>query len=82
MIGLPTEKDEDVAGIAQTGGRLRAHRQARSASDADVTVSRQLARAQAAHAVSVVRDGLDRRDPAQAAAAARRRRASERVDLK
>ena len=82
MIGLPTETDEDVAGIAQTGGRLKRAGQARSASDADVTVSVSLARAQAAHAVPVVRDGLDRRDPAQAAAAARRWRAQERVDLK
>lgn len=38
MIGLPTETDEDVAGIAQTGGRLkRLGRQIRS--DAEVTVS-------------------------------------------
>jgi radical SAM-linked protein len=38
MIGLPTETDEDVLGIAQTGGRLkRRGRQIRS--DADVTVS-------------------------------------------
>ena len=38
MIGLPTEADEDVAGIAQTGGRLkRLGRKIRS--DADVTVS-------------------------------------------
>src|SRR5438067_6290651 len=38
MIGLPTETDEDVAGIAQTGGRLkRLGRRIRR--DADVTVS-------------------------------------------
>ena len=38
MIGLPTETDEDVAGIAQTGGRLkRLGREIRK--DADVTVS-------------------------------------------
>jgi radical SAM family uncharacterized protein/radical SAM-linked protein len=38
MIGLPTETDEDVAGIAQTGGRLkRLGKQIRR--DADVTVS-------------------------------------------
>jgi radical SAM family uncharacterized protein/radical SAM-linked protein len=38
MIGLPTETDEDVAGIAQTGGRLkRLGRKIRR--DADVTVS-------------------------------------------
>jgi radical SAM family uncharacterized protein/radical SAM-linked protein len=38
MIGLPTETDEDVAGIAQTGGRLRRlGRKIRK--DADVTVS-------------------------------------------
>ncbi|HZS38752.1 MAG TPA: TIGR03960 family B12-binding radical SAM protein [Polyangia bacterium] len=38
MIGLPTETDEDVAGIAQTGGRLkRLGRKIRK--DADVTVS-------------------------------------------
>ncbi|MEO6953076.1 MAG: TIGR03960 family B12-binding radical SAM protein, partial [Polyangia bacterium] len=38
MIGLPTETDEDVAGIPQTGGRLkRRGRQFRR--DADVTVS-------------------------------------------
>ena len=38
MIGLPTEGDEDVAGIAQTGGRLkRLGRKIRK--DADVTVS-------------------------------------------
>jgi radical SAM-linked protein len=38
MIGLPTETDEDVAGIAQTGGRLkRMGRRIRK--DADVTVS-------------------------------------------
>jgi radical SAM family uncharacterized protein/radical SAM-linked protein len=38
MIGLPTEADEDVAGIAQTGGRLkRLGRKIRR--DADVTVS-------------------------------------------
>ncbi len=38
MIGLPTEQDEDVAGIAQTGGRLRRlGRKFRQ--DADVTVS-------------------------------------------
>jgi radical SAM-linked protein len=38
MIGLPTETDEDVLGIAQTGGRLkRLGRKLRS--DADVTVS-------------------------------------------
>jgi radical SAM family uncharacterized protein/radical SAM-linked protein len=38
MIGLPTETDEDVAGIAQTGGRLK--RQGRRIRrDAEVTVS-------------------------------------------
>jgi radical SAM family uncharacterized protein/radical SAM-linked protein len=38
MIGLPTETDEDVTGIAQTGGRLkRLGRKIRN--DADVTVS-------------------------------------------
>jgi radical SAM-linked protein len=38
MIGLPTEQDEDVAGIAQTGGRLkRLGKKIRR--DADVTVS-------------------------------------------
>ena len=38
MIGLPTESDEDVVGIAQTGGRLkRLGRKIRK--DADVTVS-------------------------------------------
>ncbi len=38
MIGLPTETDEDVAGIGKTGGRLkRRGRQFRK--DADVTVS-------------------------------------------
>jgi radical SAM family uncharacterized protein/radical SAM-linked protein len=38
MIGLPTETDEDVAGIAQTGGRLK--RMGRTIrKDADVTVS-------------------------------------------
>jgi radical SAM family uncharacterized protein/radical SAM-linked protein len=38
MIGLPTETDEDVTGIVQTGGRLKRHgRQIRK--DADVTVS-------------------------------------------
>lgn len=38
MIGLPTEQDADVAGIAQTGGRLkRMGRKIRK--DADVTVS-------------------------------------------
>jgi radical SAM family uncharacterized protein/radical SAM-linked protein len=38
MIGLPTEADEDVAGIAQTGGRLkRLGKKIRK--DADVTVS-------------------------------------------
>ena len=38
MIGLPTETDEDVAGIPETGGRLkRRGRQFRR--DADVTVS-------------------------------------------
>jgi radical SAM family uncharacterized protein/radical SAM-linked protein len=38
MIGLPTELDEDVAGIGQTGGRLkRLGKQFRR--DADVTVS-------------------------------------------
>jgi radical SAM-linked protein len=38
MIGLPTETDEDVAGIAQTGGRLkRLGKKIRR--DADVTVS-------------------------------------------
>jgi radical SAM family uncharacterized protein/radical SAM-linked protein len=38
MIGLPTETDEDVAGIAQTGGRLkRIGKKIRN--DADVTVS-------------------------------------------
>jgi len=38
MIGLPTEQDEDVAGIPQTGGRLkRLGRKIRK--DADVTVS-------------------------------------------
>lgn len=38
MIGLPTETDEDVAGIAQTGGRLKRLGQ-RIRKDADVTVS-------------------------------------------
>lgn len=38
MIGLPTETDEDVAGIVQTGGRLRRLGQ-RIRKDADVTVS-------------------------------------------
>ncbi len=38
MIGLPTETDEDVAGIAQTGGRLkRMGKKIRK--DADITVS-------------------------------------------
>ena len=39
MIGLPTETDEDVVGIAQTGGRLQAARAASIRKDADVTVS-------------------------------------------
>ena len=51
----------------------QAHRQASLRRDADVTVSVSIARAQAAHAVPVVRDGLDRRHRAQAAPAARRR---------
>jgi radical SAM family uncharacterized protein/radical SAM-linked protein len=38
MIGLPTETDEDVAGIAQTGGRLRRMGK-KIRSDAEVTVS-------------------------------------------
>jgi radical SAM-linked protein len=38
MIGLPTETDEDVAGIAQTGGRLRRLGK-KIRTDADVTVS-------------------------------------------
>src|SRR5512135_1783894 len=38
MIGLPTETDEDVAGIAQTGGRLKRLGK-RIRRDADVTVS-------------------------------------------
>jgi radical SAM family uncharacterized protein/radical SAM-linked protein len=38
MIGLPTETAEDVAGIAQTGGRLKRLGQ-RIRKDADVTVS-------------------------------------------
>jgi len=38
MIGLPTETDEDVAGIAQTGGRLKRHGKT-IRKDADVTVS-------------------------------------------
>ncbi len=38
MIGLPTETDEDVAGIPQTGGRLK-RRGKQFRRDADVTVS-------------------------------------------
>jgi radical SAM family uncharacterized protein/radical SAM-linked protein len=38
MIGLPTETNEDVAGIAQTGGRLKRMGK-RIRRDADVTVS-------------------------------------------
>ncbi|MFO0574742.1 MAG: TIGR03960 family B12-binding radical SAM protein [Polyangia bacterium] len=38
MIGLPTETDEDVAGIAQTGGRLRRLGK-KIRPDAEVTVS-------------------------------------------
>ena len=38
MIGLPTEEDEDVAGIVQTGGRLRRMGK-KIRPDADVTVS-------------------------------------------
>src|SRR5262245_22394962 len=38
MIGLPTETDEDVAAIPQTGGRLR-RRGKQLRRDADVTVS-------------------------------------------
>lgn len=38
MIGLPTETDEDVAGIVQTGGRLRRLGK-KIRPDADVTVS-------------------------------------------
>jgi radical SAM-linked protein len=38
MIGLPTETDEDVEGIAQTGGRLRRLGK-KIRKDADVTVS-------------------------------------------
>lgn len=38
MIGLPTETDEDVIGIAQTGGRLRRMGK-KIRHDADVTVS-------------------------------------------
>ncbi|HEX4461050.1 MAG TPA: TIGR03960 family B12-binding radical SAM protein, partial [Polyangia bacterium] len=38
MIGLPTETDEDVLGIVQTGGRLK-RRGKKLRSDADVTVS-------------------------------------------
>ena len=56
MIGLPTETDEDVARHRRRpAGGCKRLGQAASASDAEVTVSRQLARAQAAHAVSVVR---------------------------
>ncbi len=40
MIGLPTEEDEDVAGIVQTGGRARqVARRVRGRNDAKVTVS-------------------------------------------
>ena len=55
MIGLPTEDDEDVRGIVETGG-ARCSRSAASysARRAEVTVGVD-ARAQAAHAVSVVR---------------------------
>ena len=38
MIGLPTETDDDVAGIPQTGGRLK-RRGRKFRRDADVTVS-------------------------------------------
>src|SRR5213076_538912 len=38
MIGLPTEEDADVRGIAQTGGRLRGHGK-KIRRDAEVVVS-------------------------------------------
>ena len=62
MIGLPTEEDEDVRGIVETGARARDVGRKRAARPrARGHGQRQHARAQAAHAVPVVRDGPARR---------------------
>ncbi len=70
MIGLPSEQDEDVRRHRRDRRAHAAHRaQARGQAGRGDRVG-VLARAQAAHAVPVVRAGLDRRDRAQAVHAA------------
>ena len=91
MIGLPTEEDEDVRGIVQTGTRARDVGRRHQAGAPKVTVSVSHPRAQAAHAVPVVRDGhagarssdkqallREDRAPAAVAPAAHPRRGDER----
>ena len=75
MIGLPTEEDEDVRGIVETGAQARATSAASAEGPqrAEVTVSVSDARAQAAHAVSVVRAWTRSRDRAAQAALLQRR---------
>ena len=74
MIGLPTEEEEDVRAIPQVGGRARAigkqvKRAARRAGHAERHRERVDARAQAAHALPVVRDGHAGRRAREAAVA-------------
>ena len=79
MIGLPTEEDDDVRGIVETGLRMLRIGRELVGDRAEVTVSVQLARAQAAHAAAVVRARSDRRDRAQAGDPAPRPRATTGV---
>ena len=81
MIGLPTEEDDDVAGIVETAARVQAiGREPPARREVDgVGLD---ARAQAAHAVPVGGDGHRGGDRAQADPARRRGARALRVDLK
>ena len=55
LTGLPTETDEDTLGIAELARNVRRDRQGAPRKSPSVTVSRRRVRAQAVHAVPVVR---------------------------
>ena len=66
MIGLPTEEDDDVRGIVETGLRMLKVGRELGRPSRRGHGQRELARAEAAHAAAVGRAGFVRRDRAQA----------------
>ena len=83
LTGLPTETDEDTLGIADARPPLRRDRPAATTRTPSVTVSRRRVRAQAVHAVPVVRpEHREELQPQDRPAARRRCGATSGVQLK